>query len=714
MDPILRMPPATASPSPIETVGLATGLSSAEARARLAQTGPNIIRRTRRLPAVLAFLARFTNPLVALLVASSVVLGATGDTTSMAIILVLVVASVALDFAQEYRAGRTIERLQATIAARARVRRDGAWSLVPVGELVPGDVVALAAGDVVPADGCVLETDGLFVDEAALTGESFPVERHAGVAAEAAGMATLRMGTAVVNGSGTMIVRITGAATALGDVAGLLAERSAEQPLERGTRQFGMLVLRVTLFLVLFVVLVNLTLHRPLLESFVFAVALAVGLTPELLPMIISVTLAHGARRLAAQHVIVKRLSAIYALGGMDVLCTDKTGTLTEATLRVADNVDAAGQPSPRALALARENSRLATGVRSPLDDALLAGAGDPTPGVLKLAEVPFDFERRRVSVLLARPDGTRELVVKGAPEDLLARCVASDDAAGTPAPLDATMRTALLARFEGYGAQGMRVLAVAHRPLPADRSSIGVADETDLVFAGFVTFLDPPRRDAMGVVAGLARAGIAVKIVTGDNERVTRHACAALGLPVRGVLTGADLDAMDDAALVAAAEAVDAFCRVSPAQKTRILRALRDRGHVVGFLGDGINDAPALHAADIGISVHGAAGVAREAAAVSLTRGRLAAVRDGVLEGRRTYANIMKYLMMATSSNFGNMLSMAAATAFLPFLPLLPVQILANNSARIPAGTSPSCSTARSAKSRRRCPRSARSGMAN
>jgi Mg2+-importing ATPase len=656
----------------------AAGLTGSAAAARLRVQGLNLIERRSRHPVALEFLLRFRNPLVLLLIASSVVLGFTGDAASTAIIVFMVVASVTLDFVQEHRAERAVERLQATIAATARVLRDGVRHEVHVADLVPGDVVLVAAGDVVPADGRVLAADHLLVNEAALTGESFPVERRAPAAPDDAG-SVLRMGTAVVNGSASLLVCATGNATAIGSVAGML-EQGPEQPLERGLREFGVMILRLTLLLVLFVVLVNALLHRPLVESLLFAVALAVGLTPELLPMIVSVTLAHGALRLAKKHVIVKRLAAIYALGGMDVLCTDKTGTLTEARISVAGHVDGHNTSSRRVLELACANARFASGVRSPLDEALLAAREPAKERWTKLAEVPFDFERRRVSVLLEDPGGERIIVVKGAPEDVLTRCVAEQTATAATSPLDAAARARLERAFVSFGEQGLRVLALAVRAVGSDRTDIRATDEEGLTFAGFVTFADPPRHDAASALAGLAHAGIELKILTGDNERVARHLCETLGLPVHGALSGLDVARLGDEALAAAVARTTLFCRVGPDQKTRVIRALRQRGRVVGFMGDGINDAPALSAADVGISVQHAVGVAREAASIILTRGHLAVVREGVLEGRRTYANIMKYLMMATSSNFGNMLSMALATLVLPFLPLLPVQILLNN----------------------------------
>jgi Mg2+-importing ATPase len=655
----------------------ASGLTAREARERLVAYGPNVVLASARHAVFVEYLLHFRNPLVLLLMTASAVLGWTGETTSMTIILVIVVASVTLDFVQEHRAERALARLQATIAATAIVVRDGERRAVPVAQVVPGDLALLRAGDVVPADGTLVDADRLFVNEAALTGEPFPVEKHVG---EGAAEHAMRMGSSIASGAGRFVVEKTGGATLLGSMAGELASERPEPPLERGVHRFGLMILRLTIFLVLFVVLVNAAFHRPWLESFLFAVALAVGLTPELLPMIVSVTLARGALRLARSHVIVKRPSAIYALGSIDVLCSDKTGTLTEARICVANAEGADGAAGDRVLRLARVNSRFATGVRSPLDDALLADRDDRDPErYRKLDELAFDFVRRVVSILVATDAGPL-LIVKGAPEAVLGRCnrIATPD--GNVRDLCASDNDAAIARFHALGEQGLRVLAVATRRLDREGERLEPADESGLAFEGFVTFLDPPRADAAHAVAALARAGIEMKILTGDNERVARHVCGALHVDVTDVLTGRDIDALAGDALAAAALRAKLFARVSPAQKTRIVQALRSRGRIVGFIGDGINDAPAMHAADVGISVQGAVGVAREAADVILTRGRLGVVRDGVLEGRRTYANIMKYLMMATSSNFGNMLSMAAATLFLPFLPMLPVQILLNN----------------------------------
>jgi Mg2+-importing ATPase len=549
----------------------------------------------------------------------------------------------------------------------------------------------LSAGNLVPADARLLEANDFFVNQAQLTGEPFPVEKsppnpqniNTSVAAPADwardAQDAIFMGSSVVSGSACVRIERIGSATALGQIALNLAEQAPPTAFEIGTRRFGMLIMRLTLMLVLFTLLVNIALHRPLLESFLFAVALAVGLTPELLPMVVSVTLTRGALRMATLQVIVKRPSAIQDMGSMDVLCTDKTGTLTEARIRLERHVDATGQDNPQVLALAYLNSYFESGLKSPLDDAILAHEDIDVSAWTKIDEVPFDFERRRVSVLVERANA-RRLVVKGAPEDVLRLCTHFQDSAGNTAPLDDVAHQSIAALFDSLGEEGFRVLGIAWRDVPIDHPHAVVSDESELVFAGFAAFLDPPKTSAAQALKALAASGVAVKIVTGDNERVTRHVCTQLGVTIDGVLTGTDIAAMNDDALRARVEQINLFCRVNPSEKNRIILALKARGHVVGYLGDGINDAPSLHTADVGISVEGAVDVAKQAAAMILLERDLMVLHKGILEGRRTFGNVMKYIMMATSSNFGNMFSMAAATLFLPFLPMLPLQILLNN----------------------------------
>jgi len=660
------------------------GLTSLEAAERLQQHGPNQIKPARQRAVVLQFLAHFRNPLVLVLLAASGLSALTGDSTGALIIGLIVLMSVTLDFVQEYRAGRAAEQLAAQVAVTATVLRDGKPREVPVAALVPGDVVLLSAGDLIPADAHLLEAKDFFVNQAQLTGEAYPVEKHADPSAKSDSWApeadhAVFMGSSVVSGSARALIGRTGRDTALGQIADSLALAPPPTAFERGTRHFGMLIMRLTLLLVLFTLLVNVAFHRPLLESFLFAVALAVGLTPELLPMVVSVTLARGALRMAALKVIVKRPSAIQDMGAMDVLCTDKTGTLTEAKIRLERHVDALGRESARVLELAYLNSYFESGLKSPLDDAILQHSEIDISGWQKIDEVPFDFERRRVSVLVERL-GERMLAVKGAPEDTLRLCTHYEGEAGIPALLDDASRVRIQAQYDALSQEGFRVLGIAWRPVTMDHPHAVVTDETELVFAGFAAFLDPAKDSAGEALAALQASGVEVKIVTGDNELVTRHVCEQLGVTVTGVLTGADIQAMNDDALRVKAEAANLFCRVNPAQKNRILLALKARGHVVGYLGDGINDAPSLHTADVGISVESAVDVAKQAAAMILLDHDLKVLHAGILEGRRTFGNVMKYIMMATSSNFGNMFSMAAATLFLPFLPMLPMQILLNN----------------------------------
>ncbi|QQX89283.1 magnesium-translocating P-type ATPase (plasmid) [Cupriavidus necator] len=660
------------------------GLSSAVAASRLAQFGPNLIHGERKRALILQFLTKFRNPLVIILLTASALSAFTGDTVSFFIIGTIVIISVSLDFVQEYRAGQAADRLRQSVAVRGQVLRDGKPLEIPLAELVPGDVALLTAGDLIPCDGRVLEAKDFFVNQALLTGEPYPVEKTPGELPEETEILsasnTVLLGTSVISGTARVLMCRTGQNTALGEIADTLLVTAPPTAFEQGTHRFGNLIMRMTILLVLFVLLVNAFFHRPWLESFLFAVALAVGLTPELLPMVVSVTLSRGALRMAASKVIVKRLASIHNLGSMDVFCTDKTGTLTEARIHLERHLDPLGRESQRVLELAYFNSFFETGLRSPLDDAILEHTEIDVSGWRKIDEVPFDFERRRVSVLLDNGT-TRLLVVKGAPEDILRLSVSYGlNGEAVLRPLNEAALKGINGQFEGLSKEGFRVLGIASRQVGMDHPHAAVGDETELVFAGFAAFLDPPKESAKAALAELATDGVAVKIITGDNELVTQHVFAQLGLPVVGVLTGAQIQQMDDPALAARVEQVNLFCRVAPTQKNRVILALKQRGHVVGYLGDGINDAPSLHSADVGISVDGAVDVAKAAADMILLEHDLLVLHAGVLEGRRTFGNIMKYIMMGTSSNFGNMFSMAGASLVLPFLPMLPVQILLNN----------------------------------
>lgn len=661
------------------------GLTAAEAAQRLQRFGPNRFREHHEHSLLIQFLSRFRNPLVIVLLAASGLSALAGNTTDFLIIAAIVLCSITLDFVQEQRASRASERLRDVVAVTATVLRDGRRQEVPLVSVVPGDLALLAAGDLVPADARVLEAHDFFVKQPMLTGEPYPVEKHpidlAATAGEVSAAANaVFMGTSVISGGATVLVCRTGSQTEMGRIAASLAQTPPPTAFEVGTRRFGLLIMRLTVLMVLFVLLVNVFFHRPLLESFLFAVALAVGLTPELLPMVVSVTLARGALRMAQQRVIVKRLPAIQDLGSLDVLCTDKTGTLTEARIRLERHVDVMGNSSEHVLELAYLNSSFETGLRSPLDEAILAHADIDVSGWMKIDEVPFDFERRRVSVLVEK-DGRRLLVVKGAPEEILRLSASFESGAATDLqPLAAPDRDRVRDLYETLGGQGFRTLGIAWREVGSDHCHAVVGDESELVFAGLASFLDPPKASAGPALAALAASGVALRIVTGDSEQVTRHVCSALSIPVTGVVTGPDIEALDDQALAARVTVANVFCRVNPTQKNRIILALKARGLVVGYLGDGINDAPSLHSADVGLSVDSAVDVAKEAADMILLARDLRVLHAGVMEGRRTFANIMKYIRMGTSSNFGNMFSMAGAALFLPFLPMLPTQILLNN----------------------------------
>jgi Mg2+-importing ATPase len=651
------------------------GLNSEEVEARRRRFGPNLAVPSVRRNLLGKLAKRFGEPLILVLLIAAIISGATGDWSSAAIVFVIVAASIFLDILQEHKAERAMEALKRSVAVTARVHRDGRPVDLPVAELVPGDVVELHGGDLIPADGIILSGTGALVDESTLTGEAFPVEKQPGTIETAS---ALFGGCSLVGGEAVMLVVATGSATRFGSITAALLSKQPPTTFERGLHALGMLILRLTGFLVLMVVLSQLVYGRLSVETFLFAVALAVGLTPELLPMIMTVTLAQGAVAMAKRKVVVKRLSAIHDLGAMDVLCTDKTGTLTEARIRLAGSLDSRGKECAEVVGLMRANSQLVTGIRNNLDEAIVQGAtGDG--GWTYVDDLPFDFQRRRASVL-ARRNGQSWLITKGAPEQLLRICSRFREPDGTERPLGEDERHRLAALFEEKGRQGLRLLGVAVAPMPAECRSIRREQETDLAFQGCAMFLDPPKASATTAVSRLRKLGVKVKVISGDAEPVVRHLVGALDLPSEGLMTGEDIAALNDAALAIRAAKTDLFVRVAPEQKSRIVRALRRAGHTVGFIGDGINDVPAIHAGDVGISVDDGTEVARQAADIILLEHDLGVLADGVAEGRRTYLNIMKYVRMGTSSNFGNMLSMAIASTLLPFLPLAPIQVLLTN----------------------------------
>ncbi|MGZ3638788.1 MAG: magnesium-translocating P-type ATPase, partial [Ktedonobacterales bacterium] len=664
------------------------GLSSEEAQRRLTRYGANEPTHPSRFAALTQLLTFMVNPLVIILLVASLISGVLGERLNAVIIVTMVMLSVTINFLQSYRSQKAVEQLRTSVALKCTVRRDGRWQEISRAAVVPGDIIRLTAGDLVPADARLIEARDVHVQQAALTGESLPVEKEA--IDEAPSSRSLAesphivlLGTSVVSGLATAVVIATGRATAFGDIAARLAARPPETAFDRGLRQFSMLIMRTVILLVLFVLTVNLAFKHNALESLLFAVALAVGLTPEFLPMITTVTLGQGARHMARQKVIVKHLAAIENFGSMDILCSDKTGTLTSGEMVLDRCIDPLGHPANRTLLLAYINSTYETGIRSPLDATILAHTQIDVGAYQKLDEIPFDFERRRLSVVVAHGD-ERILITKGAPESILPQCIAFELAQAPDQPpeirhLDTDSRAQCEALFQKLCSDGYRVLAVASRtmpPQPAYRAN----DEAELTLSGYLAFFDPPREDVAETLTALRRDGIEVKILTGDNELVTRHICQQVGLDGARIVLGDELDHMSDPALGQIAEQTTIFARVSPSQKNRIMIALKARKHVVGFLGDGINDAPSLHMADVGISVATAVDVAKDAAEIILLERSLRVLHQGVLEGRKAFGNVMKYLLMGTSSNFGNMFSMAGAVVFLPFLPMLPTQILLNN----------------------------------
>jgi Mg2+-importing ATPase len=660
-----------------------SGLTRSEVAARLQQYGPNTAADVHRQPLWLQFILRFRNPLIVLLLVASALSALTGDVASFVIVAAILVFSVSLDFYQELRVEKTVDALRGSVALKADVLRDGKQIQILVKEIVPGDIVLLSPGMLVPADGRLISAKDLYVNQSLLTGESFPAEKTAMDLPKPTpdldeAVNAVFMGTSVISGAGTMIVTDTGKNTQLGNLAGQLAHRHLPTAFEQGVERFGLLLLRIAIVMVLFALLVNIAFHRPLLESFLFALALAIGLAPELLPMIVTISLSRGAVRMAKRKVIVKHLPAMHNLGAMDILCTDKTGTLTEANIRLEKTLDTNWQESEQVFLLAYLNSMFESGVKTPLDQAILNHKKLELSTWHKIDEVPFDFERRRISVLVSSPE-KHLLIVKGAPEDIL-KCSTHVETANGTQILDDKKRSECLKKFESLGEEGYRALGVAYREVGAAQATAMVTDETELTFAGFAVFLDPPKLDAAETLRVLKKDGIQVKVLSGDNERVTRHVCEMLGFDVGEILTGDEVASLSDEALLAKVEATHAFCRVTPQQKSRIITTLQRRGHTVGFLGDGINDAPALHIADVGISVEGATDVAKESADIILLEHDLSVIHGGIIEGRRALLNTEKYILMGSSSTFGNMFSMAGGALLLPFLPMLPIQVLLND----------------------------------
>ncbi len=665
----------------------ASGLTQAEAEERARSAGPNEIAQEHRQGWFIRLLKIVRNPLVILLTTLSAISYATGDARAGTVMAGMVVLSVALRFLQEARADAAAAKLKAMIHVTATVIRDGDAKEMPLRDLVPGDIIKLSAGDMIPGDVRVLSCKDLFVSQGTLTGESFPVEKFHEPATEGAASPaelnnTCFMGTSVESGTATAVVVATGVNTYLGSMAGEITQEQAPTSFDKGLSGFTWLMIRLMAVMVPLVFLINGFTKHDWKSAFFFAMAVAVGLTPEMLPMIVSVCLAKGALAMSRKKVIVKRLNAIQNFGGMDVLCTDKTGTLTEDRVVLMRHCDVAGRETDEVLLDSYLISHFQTGLKNLLDLAILDCRDFHGQKLVeeykKLDELPFDFTRRMMSVMVEDPEGKAILFTKGAPEDVFHQCT-HFELDGKLSPMDPNLMVGLRAQYDDLSNDGFRVLAVARKDLTG-KQTCSKDDERELVLKGYVAFLDPPKNTAGPSIEALHKHGVAVKILTGDNHLVSRKVCKDVGLSADPMLLGEDVEKLSDAELGDAVEKAILFARVSPAHKERIIRALRDKGHVVGFMGDGINDAPALRAADIGISVDTATDIAKESADLILLEKDLMVLEGGVIEGRKVFANILKYIRMGASSNFGNMFSVLGASAFLPFIPMAPIQVLTNN----------------------------------
>jgi len=589
--------------------------------------------------------------------------------------------SALLGFWQEKGAADAVSKLLAMVQIKVAVCRDGIMQELPAEQIVPGDIVQLRAGDVIPADCRLLTSDNLFVDEAILTGESYPAEKYVTECPIDTGLSQrqncLWMGSHVQSGSATALAVATGPNSEFGKLSTRIKLKAPETEFEHGIRRFGYLLMEVTLTLVIMIFAVNVFLDKPVMDSFLFALALAVGLTPQLLPAVISINLAHGAKRMAEQKVIVKQLAAIENFGSMNVLCSDKTGTLTEGTVQLKDALDITGKSSDKVARYAYLNSAYETGFNNPIDQAVRQFKSFDIAAEGKLDEIPYDFHRKRLSMLV-QDKGETLMICKGALNNILEICSTTENADGELQPIAAAY-DALQERYRLYSSQGFRTLGIAYKPMP-DATKFAKGDETDLRFLGFLTFFDPPKADCAETIALLREQGVTLKIITGDNRLVAQTVAGQLGLSSPTILTGTDLAGMSERALIHQVAQVNLFAEIEPNQKERIIVALKKAGFVVGYMGDGINDVSALHAADVGISVDSAADVAKQTAQIVLLEKDLRVLLGGIREGRITFANTLKYVFMATSANFGNMFSIAGASLFLPFLPLLPKQILLTN----------------------------------
>lgn len=658
------------------------GLTSTVARQRLEQNGPNALTVKKHAGPVALFLNQFKSPIVLILLFATVVSAFVGDQVDAIIIAVIVLGSALLSFVQEHRASTATEKLLDQIKIRSTVLRDGQGIQIPSEEIVPGDLILLSAGSLIPSDGVILEAKDFFVNQAALTGETFPVEKTAGVLPAETSLAertnTVYMGTSVRSGSAKVLVVETGIHTAYGQIAQNLSLKQPETEFERGLRHFGMLLTEVMLILVLAIFAFNVYFHKPVIDSLLFSIALAVGLTPQLLPAIININLSKGSQAMAKRGVIVRRLASIENFGSMDVLCTDKTGTVTVGVVSLDGVMDFQGQPSEQVRLYAFLNAHFQTGLSNPLDEAIQKSQPVNISAYQKVDEIPYDFERKRLSVVIKDEAGCCRMVTKGALEMTVQVC-SRVQVDSQVVPIRPDLRDAIEKRYADWSAQGYRILGVASKEV-ACKTIYSRDEEKDLTFEGFLLFFDPPKPGVEQAILDLEKLGVQLKIITGDNKLVAQHLAETIHLDVDTIVTGDQLNRMSETALWAIIDQADIFAEVDPNQKERIIRAVQKRKHVVGYMGDGVNDAPALHTADVGISVDTAVDVAKEAADFVLMKQDLEVLKSGIVEGRKTFGNTLKYVFMATSANFGNMFSVAGASLFLPFLPMLPKQILLIN----------------------------------
>jgi len=659
------------------------GLSEEEAKKRLGEYGYNETAKKKKRTLLIQILSKFANPLVIVLLVIAGFSLFFGEKISALLVALMAVMSVFLSFIQEYRAGKEAEKLSEMVRATATVYRQGRSREIKIREIVPGDIVDLFAGDMIPADLRIISCKDLFINQASLTGEAFPIEKTASpLQAKSHSISELAniafMGSSVVSGTALGLVIRTGLSTQFGEISRRLTTMRIETSFDKGMRQFTWLMIRFMLILVVVIFAINALFKGNLIEALLFSLAVAVGLTPEMLPMIVAINLSKGAIAMAQKQVIVKRLNSIQNFGAMDVLCTDKTGTLTLDKIVLEKHCDVIRREDENVLRLAYLNSFYQTGLKNLLDRAILKHEKLVVKQFKKIDEIPFDFSRRIMSVIVEMEEG-HKLISKGAPEEIFKRCT-KYELDGEILEMEYLIVTDLKEEFDSLSAEGFRILAVAYKDIGHKKEVYSKEDEKDLILKGYVAFLDPPKPTVKRTIDALRNLGIELKVLTGDNELVTRKICSDVGFDIKGLVTGDKIDQLQDQELQEVMKTTTVFARLSPTQKERIIRALHDNNHTVGFLGDGINDALALKAADVGISVDNAVDIAKESADIILLKKNLLVLKDGVIEGRRTFSNIIKYIKMGSSSNLGNMLSMTGASIFLPFLPMAPIQILLNN----------------------------------